>query len=257
MATKNYTVSKGELHFSLFKPGTETPAGFRFLGNAPEFNITIENETLDHFDSTRGIREKDASIVLETNASGTMILDDIQVENLALFMFGETAVQAQTSATAVVETFTDVLQGHSYQLGITNGNPTGVRSVSNVVVKVATVVKVVELDYTVDLELGIVKILEGGSIATLADVEITYDRAAKSRKQVISGTDQVEGALRFISYSEQGERIDYYCPKTKLAPNGDFSLISDEWQQLPLSVEILKATGRERIYADGRPFTAV
>ncbi len=88
MALKNYTVSKGELHFSLFKAGTETPSGFRFLGNAPEFNITIDNETLDHFDSTRGIREKDASIVLETNASGTMTLDDIQIENLALFMFG-------------------------------------------------------------------------------------------------------------------------------------------------------------------------
>lgn len=255
MALRNYTVSKGELWFSLYKTGTETPAGFRFLGNAPEFNITIDNETLDHFDSTRGIREKDASIVLETNATGSMTIDDIQIENLALFFFGSASVLAQTSATAQTETFTDVTPGFSYQLGIGDTNPTGVRSITNVVVEVGGSAKTVETDYTVDPVLGIVTIVEGGTIAAGDDVEVTYDRAAVSRKQVISGTDQVEGALRFISYSEQGERMDYYLPKVKMAPNGDFGLISDEWQQLGLSIEILKATGRERIYVDGRPFT--
>jgi len=255
MAIKNYTVSKGELHFSLFRAGTEVPAGFRFLGNAPEFNITIENETLDHYSSTRGIREKDASIVLETNASGTMTLDDIQVENLALFMFGESQVLSQTSATAQVENVTDVLQGHSYQIGVSDVNPSGARALSNVIVKVGATAQTIEEDYLVDLELGIVTIQPGGGISSGDDIEVTFDRAARSRKQVVSGTDQVEGALKFISYNEQGERIDYLMPKVKLAPNGDFNLISDEWQQLPLSVEILKATGRERIYADGRPFT--
>lgn len=251
----NYVVSKGELHFSLFRPGTEVPSGFRFLGNAPEFNLSIENETLDHYSSTRGIREKDASIVLETNASGSLVLDDIQIENLALFFFGSVGAVSQTSSTAVEESFVDVKQGHSYQLGLSQGNPTGVRSISNVVVEVASSAKTVNVDYTVDAELGIITIIDGGGIADLADIDVTYDRAAKTRTQVISGTDQVEGALRFISYNEQGEKVDYYLPKVKLSPNGDFALISDEWQQLPLSVEVLKAAGRERVYADGRPVT--
>lgn len=251
----NYTVSKGELWFSDFKTGTEIPAGWRFLGNAPEFNITVETETLDHFSSTRGIKEKDASIVLQTNASASLILDDIQIENLALFYFGSSDTVAQTAATAQAESFTDVKQGYSYQLGITTNNPTGVRSISNVVVEVASSAKTLGTDYTVDLELGIITIVAGGGIANLADIDVEYDRAAKSRTQVISGSDQVEGALRFISFNEQGARIDYMLPKVKLSPNGDFSLISDEWQQLPLSAEILKATGKERIYADGRPFT--
>ena len=251
----NYTVSKGELHFSTFRPGTQIPAGFRFLGNAPEFNITVENETLDHFSSTRGIKEKDASIVLQTNASASLILDDIQIENLALFYFGEYSTVAQTAATAQTETFAGVTRGLSYQLGITTNNPTGVRSISNVVVTVASSAKTLGTDYTVDPELGIVTIVKGGGIADAATAVVTYDRAAKSRTQAISGSDQVEGCLRFISYNEQGARIDYLMPYVKLSPNGDFSLISDEWQQLPLSAEILKATGKERIYADGRPFT--
>lgn len=251
----NYTVSKGELWFSDFKVGTEIPAGWRFLGNAPEFNITVENETLDHYSSTRGIKEKDASIVLQTNASASLILDDIQIENLALFYFGSSDTVSQTALTAQTETFTDVKPGHSYQLGISTNNPTGVRSISNVSVEVASVAKTLNTDYTVDAELGIIHIVAGGTIAADADIVVEYDRAAKSRTQVISGSDQVEGALRFISYNEQGARIDYMLPKVKLSPNGDFSLISDEWQQLPLSAEILKATGKERIYADGRPFT--
>lgn len=251
----NQTLGRGELHFSLFKSGTETPAGFRYLGNSPEFNVTIENETLDHFSSDRGIREKDKSVVLETTSTGSLTLDDIQLENLALFFFGTTSTLVQTSATAETETFAGVKQGLSYQLGQTTANPTGVRSVTNVVVEVATVAQTVDVDYTVDLELGIITIVAGGGIADAADIDVTYDRSAVNRDQVISGTDQIEGALRFISYNPEGDKIDYYFPKVKLSPNGDFGLKSDEWQQLPLSVEILKATGVERIYADGRPFT--
>jgi len=252
----NQTLGRGEIHFSLFKTGTQTPSGFRYLGNTPEFNVTLENETLDHFSSDRGIREKDKSIVLETTATGSLTCDDIQLDNLALFFFGSTSTLVQTSATAATETFTDVIAGHSYQLGIGDSNPTGVRSVSNVVVEVASTPMTVTTDYTVDAELGIITIVDGGGIVTGDDVEVTYDRAAKSREQVISGTSQVEGALRFISYNPEGDKMDYYLPYVKLAPNGDFALKSDEWQQLPLTVEILKGTSRERIYIDGRPFTA-
>lgn len=251
----NQTLGRGELWFSLFKPGTEDPAGYRYLGNSPEFNLSIENETLDHFSSDRGIREKDKSIILETTSTGSLVLDDIQLDNLALFFFGSTSTISQTSGTAVEETFTDVKQGLSYQLGVSDGNPTGVRSISNVVVEVASVAKTVNVDYTVDLELGLIHIVDGGGIADLADIDVTYDRAAKSRDQVISGTDQIKGALKFISYNPEGAKMDYTMPLVKLSPNGDFGLKSDEWQQLPLTVEILKRTARERIYIDGRPYT--
>jgi hypothetical protein len=33
--------------------------------------------------------------------------------------------------------------------------------------------------------------------------------------------------------------MDYLMPYVRLAPNGDFALKSDEWQQLNLNVEIL------------------
>lgn len=256
MAIGNQTLGRGEVHFSLFKTGTYTPSGFRYLGNTPDFSLTIANETLDHFNSDRGIRQKDKSIVLETTRTGQLTCDDIQLENLSLFFFGTSSAVVQTSATAINETFVDVLPGHGYQLGLSDNNPTGVRSISTVIVKVGATTKALNTDYTVDLELGIITVVEGGTIARLDDIIVTYDRAAKTREQVISGTSQVEGALRFISYNPEGDKLDYYMPYVKLAPNGDFALKTDEWQQLPLTIEILTAPSREGIYIDGRPYTA-
>lgn len=251
----NQTLGRGKLYFSLFKTGTYTPAGYRYVGNTPSFSLNIQNETLDHFSSDEGVKQKDKSIILETTSTGQLICDDIQRENLALFFFGSSSLVAQTSATGVTETITDVKQGMMYQIGATTGNPGGVRSISNVVVEVASVVKTLTTDYTVNEELGQITIVQGGGIAEDADIDIEYDRAAKTREQVISGSEQVEGAIKFIADNPEGNDMDYTIPYVRLAPNGDFNLKGDDWLQLPLSVEILKAPSLERIYLDGRPYT--
>lgn len=253
----NQTLGRGKVYFSLFKTGTQTPEGFRYIGNTPEFSLSISNEKLDHFNSDAGIRVKDKSIVLETSATGSLSCDDINLENLALFFFGESNTLSQTSATGQTETIVDVKQGLMYQIGATLGNPTGVRSLSNVVVKVGATTKTITTDYLIDTELGLLTIVDGGGIADLDDVIVEYDRAAKSRDQVISGETQVEGAIKFVSANPEGDKRDYLMPSVRLGPNGDFALKSGgDWQTLNLSVEILQADdGRERIYVDGRPYT--
>lgn len=253
----NQTLGRGEIHVALFKAGTHTPDGWRYVGNTPSFSLTISQDKLDHFSSDRGVRVKDKSIILQVDYSGSLTLDDINSDNLSLFFFGQKQTIAQTSATAQTETFTTTQQGYGYQLGITSSNPTGVRKISNVVVSVSASAKTLGTDYTVDADRGIIYIVEGGSIADAASISVTYDRAAVSRKQVISGQTQVECALRFISYNPQGEKNDILMPLVRLGPNGDFELKSDEWQQLPLTVEILADTtvtpNKSAIYIDGQP----
>jgi hypothetical protein len=249
MAMGNQTLGRGKLYFSLFKTGTYTPAGFRWLGNTPEFNLTIDNQKLEHFSSDAGIRVKDKSIILETTQTGSLVCDDIQLENLALFFFGSAAALAQTALTAQTETINPVVQGQMYQIGVSDALPTGIRSITNVVITG----KVVNVDYSVDLELGLLTIIAGGSIASASSVTVAYDRSAKSRTQVISGTSQVQGAILYISANPEGDKMDYLMPYVRLSPNGDFALKSDEWQKMPLSVEILTAPNRAAIYVDGRP----
>jgi hypothetical protein len=252
----NQTLGRGKILFSLFKQGTHTPAGFRYVGNTPSFNLTISQDKLDHFSSDAGVRVKDKSIILQVDYSGNLVMDDLNSANLSLFFFGNQSTLSQTSATAQSESFTGTTQGYAYQLGMTTGNPTGVRQISNVVVTVSASSKTLGTDYTIDAARGTITVVEGGTIADGSTMAVTYDRAAVSRKQVISGTTQVEGALRFESYNPQGEKNDFYMPYVRLGPNGDFELKSDEWQQLPCSVEILAdpAYSREAIYIDGQPF---
>ena len=84
---RNLTLGKGELHFATFGDNlTQIPGGFRFLGNCPEFNLTVETESLDHYSSTGGIRVKDDSVTLEINTTGTILCDDADPKNVALFL---------------------------------------------------------------------------------------------------------------------------------------------------------------------------
>lgn len=127
MATteQNYTLGRGKVYFSRFKAGTQIPEGFRYIGNTPEFSLTIESENLDHFSSDSGIREKDDSVPLEVTRSGTLVTDSIKPENVALFFFGDSEIVTQGAVGIGTEAFTDVLQGHSYWLGVGPSNPTG------------------------------------------------------------------------------------------------------------------------------------
>jgi hypothetical protein len=255
MQLGNQTLGRGKIHFSRFKTGTFTPEGYRYTGNSPSFDLTVNGSNLDHYGSDGGVREKDKSIPVETNRAGKFVLDDIQFESLAWFFFGTAATITQTSATGVVETFVDVIPGLSYHIGLSNATPAGVKGVANVVVKVATVTKTIGTDYTLDADRGIVTIVAGGTIAKDDDVAVTYDRLAKSYDQVISGSSPVAGSIFYEAVNSEGANVDYLMPYVRISPNGDFALKADSaWQNLPFNVDILKAPSREAIYANGQPY---
>jgi hypothetical protein len=251
----NYTLGRGEIYFGRFLASTQTPEGERYLGNTPEYSLTIESEDLDHFDSDRGIREKDDSIVLEVTRSGSLITDNIVPANVALFFFGDASTVTTTAAASLEETFAAVIQGLFYQLGQTTANPVGVRGVETVVVAPAGggTAFILDTDYEIDVDLGRIQILNGGAIASGTGILVTYGLLASTNDRVISGSQAVEGSLRFIAFNPKGSNFDYFMPWVKLSPNGDYALKGEEWQQIPFTLEVLKKTGLEAIYMDGRP----
>lgn len=251
----NYTLGRGELHFDRFSdPINFVLGGERYIGNSPEFSATIESENLDHYNSDRGVREKDESIVLQTNRTASFITDNVSPENLALFFFGTSEIFSTAGATVADEALNDVKKGLTYQLGMSSTNPSGVRNVTAVTVSKGATTLVLNTDYTLDAALGRVTLLST-SVTVLDgdDLTVDYTVASQTRERVISGSSAIAGALRFISYNPQGKRYDWYMPYVKLSPNGDFALKGDEWQQIPFNVEILKRPGYEAIYIDGRP----
>ena len=75
--TQNYVLGRGELFFERFVSGTLAGLGEHYLGNTPGFEISIEEEVLEHFSSDRGLRVKDRSVTLQNDASGTLTVDNI------------------------------------------------------------------------------------------------------------------------------------------------------------------------------------
>lgn len=254
----NYTLGRGELWFAQYKPGTQIPGGERYFGNTPEINFTIESETLDHYNSDRGINEKDASIVLQTNRTGSFITDNIDPYNIALFFFGSVNAFSDAGGQVEEERIEGVEVGLTYQLGMSDVNPVGARAIDEATAPVVTdesgdVTYVPGQDYEIDFDLGRLTVLQGGAIEPESVLLVSYTKKANSRTRIISGSSAIEGALRYIEYNPIGQNKVWYMPYVKVSPNGDYALKGDEWQQIPFSLEILKKSNLEAIYIDGTP----
>jgi hypothetical protein len=244
---KNYTIGRGRLFFD---DGT----GQRYIGNTPSLNLSSESETLDHFDSDNGIKQKDDTIDLSLTRNGAFTTDHISPENLAAFLLGNADVFTTSAASALTQTINDVKLGRRYQLGVSPSNPAGSRGVSNVVVKVGATTMTLNTDYTYDNETGGIIPVVGGTIVEGDDLAVTYDAVVTSRNRVISSSSTVvEGSLLYISNNPKGEKFDYFWPKVKLRPDGDYELKSDEWQVLGFTFEALKKDDNtEVVYVNGR-----
>lgn len=259
MAVKNYTLGRGKVYFSRFKTGTQVPEGFNYIGNTPEFSLTIESENLDHYSSDAGIREKDDSVPLEVSRTGSFITDDIQPDNVALFFFGEKSTVTQAIVASAPETFADVVLGRTYKLGVTDSNPTGYMGINatGFGITVDATPLVADTDYTVDLTNGLVTLLETATnVVNGDDMVVTYAVAGSTRDRVISGSTPVEGAMMYVANNPKGANLNYYLPYVKITPNGDYALKGDEWQQIPFNIEALKPANGEAIYMDGTPVMA-
>lgn len=257
----NYTLGRGKLYFARFLDSVaQVPEGFRYIGNTPEFSLTIDSETLDHFSSDEGIREKDDSVPLSVTRTGSFTTDNIVPDNLALFFFGEKLMLTQASVTAASETIENVQRGRFYQLGRSASNHVGVRGITPASFAIAVsgggTAPAAGVDYVLDAATGMVEIVDAATatrIAEGADITVTYSAAISTRERVISGSEPVEGALRYVAKNPKGSDIDYVFPYVKITPNGDYALKGDEWQTIPFNIEALKPAQGEAIYADGRP----
>lgn len=259
---KNYTLGKGRVFFDRFADGVSVTAntqgeGERYFGNTPEFSISSASESLQHFSSEGGIKTKDDDVQLSLDRTGKTTVDHISNENLALLALGVNNTVTQTSQVGLTTTFASAKRGRFYQLGVSAANPSGLRKVSNVVVKkgagFATIVAAAG-NYQFDADLGRLYIEENSVDINNVEIQVTFDAAATTYEQVVSGTKSIYGALRFVADNPKGTNRDYYFPYVKMAPDGDYALKGEEWMTIGFTFEVLKkASNIEAMYIDGRP----
>lgn len=106
-------------------------------------------------------------------------------------------------------------------------------------------------NFTVDTARGRVTLEdEPADISDDDVIEIAYDVSVGERTIVVDDENQVEGALRFIADNPRGTNKDYYWPRVKLTPSGEFALKGETWQTMTFNMEILQPAqaGWKRVY---------
>nr|DAM42699.1 MAG TPA: major tail protein [Caudoviricetes sp.] len=251
--SNDYVLGAGKVEFNLFPQNDATKAkGFRYLGSTSEFNLTKESETLEHKNSESGLTFTDAEVVTSSTLSGTLTVDNIVAENLALFFAGDIENVVQVAKTGEKH-IAKIYRGLGYVLGTTDINPNGVFKATVTKVEVfgsesdarsGTGGSVVPpAQYNADVDTAFIA-FDKDAAAVAADGQwavITYDLAAATREVVVSKSQAINGALRFVSDNATGTNRVYYMPKVTLTPNGDFSLkSSDNWQTIGFNLKAVK-----------------
>jgi len=228
----DYYVGKGKLWVDLLD-SDDARTGERYLGNAPTFEITTNQEKLDHRSSADAAAAKDASLVKSTDVSIRIVLDEYSKENVALAVAGDHSTLTQTSGSASDEAVTAVAQDRWYELAY--------RDVSSVVVtgSEGTPTYVVDEDYKVDAVSGRLYIVAGGDITAGTELEVSYDygELALDTTRAVTDTDKT-AFLRFVSDPSEGKAKEIQIWKVVLRSDGALPLITEDWGQITLAGEV-------------------
>jgi hypothetical protein len=238
-------------------------SGYRHLGNCTAFNISFENETLQHQSSRGGIKTTDLEIVVSQTTNISVTLDEISHQNLALAFSGEAA-----DATSAVPTqnsakigFADVLQVPSCLKGtwVYLRDASGRRAYdvlqADLTVKTESggaggspgATLVAGTDYILDAKQGGVFLLATGVTHVNGNevyASLVANATAKDIEQVRSNTKaQVQVALKFISQNPANgdKQREFEFHSVSLAPEGDVSLIGDEYTEITLAGSVGKS----------------
>ncbi len=226
MTTQNYILGQGKVYLDTINATTKLPMGkSRWIGNVPNGGLTFSfnTEQYEHQESYTGNRLTDKVVELGKMLEGTLRIEDLNKDNLAVFLYG-------TGTTVAGATITDEAKkaypGYSFALDHIN-----LTSFTSLEPAPTGTAYVAGTDYTVDLKAGRVHIVSGGAI-TAADgtnVLATYVAGAYDRTVAFS-TNNTEYWLRFDGVNNADNDKPVVCEvfKTRFALPSNFDLFSTE-----------------------------
>lgn len=248
--TDDYTIGRGIVLFSELD-ANGLPTNWRDLGNAPSLSMTVSEEELEHYSSREGVKNKDKTVIISRDMDVAFTLDEINDENLALLLSGETATETNPAKAAIVSNQIiadgNIVAKRWYQLKDANGVGAYFNDLTAITLKTtnATPVTLVkDTDYEVHPMGHMIFLLDSSEIQTaITGTEgITFESAGDA---TATDTDQVlvfsktcvEGALMFLEVNPacNDEYTEWLWHKVRLKADGDTALITDEWTELPFS----------------------
>lgn len=252
---KDYVIPSGRVYFNAFVPGTKTPTTRRYLGNTPGFSLNQSEETIDHYDADDGSRQKDDQFTLSSDAAGTMVTDNINVENTALWWKGSSTQTIVAAASDKTFAIADAVLGAYYQLGKDADSPFGDQNITGLAITKGVTPVTLDTNFVYDLATGMIQIrADAPDVDAGDDLTATYDIEGHTETIIIAGAVPLYGELYFEATNTKGPKKDYLIPYAKLGPDGDLELKGDDWQEYNFTVEVLKLnSATPRVYVRDRP----
>lgn len=250
--TSDYNLGRGKVFFAPLDSSGK-PKAYRDLGNAPEFDLSVEVETLEHQSSQGGLKVTDKEVTISQKVNLSLTIDEINHENLASFLSGEAAGKADDDTSGHLNPTNagvtereliatgEVVLGRWYDLVDGNGNRCYDINKSNLTVtdEGATVYQAGS-DFEADEEMGRIFLLTTGGVDDSSGKGVDFALAADSSADEYIPevkaltTTSITGALKFIAENpaDNDAKSEFQFHQISLKAEGDFGLISDEFSQM-------------------------
>lgn len=230
--TKDYKLGRGRVYLGDIDTTTGRAKGYRLVGNSPGLTVTVETEKLEHVSSLEGLRTIDKELTVSQKMNLSLILDEVNFQNLALFFSGESGTFTNAGGAAIIgaSNVTVIRQGEWYDLHA-GADGTGERIYDIGVVTVSGSAE--NTDFEVDREMGRIFIVQGGNIvAGPINVDVAANGTAAATLDEVKGLTltNVSLALKFVEENAafSNHVTEYQFHQVSLVAEGDLGLISGE-----------------------------
>lgn len=243
--TRDYVLGRGIVRLAKLNVTTGLPDanGFRDLGNAPEFTITVDTQDLKHQNSRDCIKFTDKRFVISQEVGLGFQLDETRnFDNLADFLSGTTEVYDNPNDATLTDVVisADVKLGAWYELRNGAGLRVYALDAAGLIYTVEKdgspdVALVKGVDFEIDEQLGLIRFLPTSILIADGDQgQWTIGTAATTPTPVdqVNALElsEVTGCLLFVQENagDCGQKVEWRFHKVSLSSDGDLAMIGDE-----------------------------
>lgn len=241
--SNNYYSGQGSLYIAERDATTGKAKGFLAIGNVPELTINIETTKFEHKEAESGARLLDLTIVKEKKGTFEFKLENLNLDNLALALWGTKAtVAGGTVAAGAAGEVVTIPQAASAGMRFPLANP----KISAVTVNdgaTGLVPYVLGTDYTIDATNGVIII--SGAIVTAAasagtTIKVSYTYAGYTKVDAFMQNSAPERWLRFEGINTVDDStviVDMF--RAQFDPMTGYALLNEELGVVDMKGSIL------------------
>jgi hypothetical protein len=242
-SVENEYIGAAECYFGAFAPGTFDSLGLLPLGNVTNIEIGQNNDVIFRRNFMRPTKPKRLQINRARDFDVNMAIAEYAPENVRLALSATEARLAQV-ATPVVDEPVEGMDAAPVPGGIIVTAKQG--PITAFSIDFGGVAGVLGVDYEViDATIGIYRVLPGTILTGAVTISYTptlYTAPAGRVQLNIGDADTIEGELVIFVNPTHGPKKLYHFPRVSVQPNGALSLLSEDFQEIPLKFTTLDAS---------------